>query len=87
MYGLGGWLADHGSLSAAFFLSTILPGVGILVVAYGVAENPNATFALGKSWRQFWQAARQPGLRRLLGVIVLLKVSPLPVDYIYQRIS
>ncbi len=85
MYGFGGWLADHVSLSAAFFLSTILPGVGILVVTYGVAEKPNAVFALGTSWRQFWQAARQPELRRLLGVILLLKVSPLPVDYIYQR--
>lgn len=85
MYGFGGWLADHASLGTALLLSTILPGIGILVVAYGLHEPPNASFALGKSWRQFWQAAQQPGLRRVLGLIVLIKLGPIPVDYVYQR--
>jgi predicted MFS family arabinose efflux permease len=84
MYGLGGWLADRASLSTAFFLSTIMPGVG-LVVACTLREKPNATFTLGQSWRSFWQAATQPQLRQLVGLIALIRISPLPVDYIYQR--
>lgn len=85
MYGLGGWLAEHTPLSTVFLLSTILPGVGFIIVLSFFREQPNKSFTLGRSWQQFWQAAKQPNLRLMLGLILLLAISPTPVDYIYQR--
>ncbi|NEZ64955.1 hypothetical protein D0962_19550 [Leptolyngbyaceae cyanobacterium CCMR0082] len=85
MYGLGGWLAEHTPLSTVFLLSTIFPGIGFIAVLSFFPEQPNKTFTLGRSWQQFWQAAKQPNLKVMLGLILLLDISPTPVDYVYQR--
>jgi len=85
MYGLGGWLADQASLSTAFFLSTLFPGIGLVAVLWLLPEQPDKSFSLNQSWRKFGQAIKQPGLLQVLGLIVLLNISPVPVDYIYQR--
>ena len=85
MYSLGGWLAEHTPLSTVFFLSTVLPAVGFVAVLKFFPEQPNKAFTLGRNWQQFWQATKQPNLRLMLGIILLLDINPSPVDYVYQR--
>lgn len=85
MYGLGGWLADHASLSAAFFLSTLLPLAGLGWILRYIPEQRDFSITLRQNWRQFWRGLQQPQLRSILLLIVLLQISPLPVDYFYQR--
>ncbi|MBD2230495.1 MFS transporter [Phormidium tenue] len=84
MFLAGGWLADHVALRTIFWLSTLLPGVALGLVVWKLPERPDATQRLRASWQQFCRALRQPYLRRVIGLVVVLQISPLPVDYLYQ---
>lgn len=84
MFLAGGWLADHVALPTIFWLSTLLPGAALVLVVWKLPEKPDATQRLRASWQQFRQALRQPDLRRVIGLVVVLQISPLPVDYLYQ---
>lgn len=84
MFLAGGWLADHAALPTTFWLSTLLPGFSLVLVIWKLPEKPDSTQRLRASWQQFYRALGQPQLRRLIGLVVVLQISPLPVDYLYQ---
>jgi hypothetical protein len=84
MFLCGGWLADHASLATAFGLSMMLPAMGGLVVAYQLPQSADGAARLRQSWSTFWQALHQPSVRSVLGIVLLLSLSPTPVDYWYQ---
>ncbi|WOD38082.1 hypothetical protein [Nodosilinea sp. E11] len=84
MFLAGGWLADRVALSQVFWLSTLLPGVALLLVVWQLPEQPAPNPGLRVRWPQFSQALRQPELLRVMGLVAVLQLGPLPVDYLYQ---
>lgn len=81
----GGWLADKFTISIVFLLSIATPAIGFLSVFILLKEKPNSSVTFIESWYQFLQVFRKLELRQILFLILLIKISPIPIDYIYQR--
>lgn len=80
----GGWLADRIPLHQVFGLSAVIPAIALLLVAWKLPETSGDRPGQQASWRRLRNALRQPDLRRVLGLVVLIHLSPLPIDYLYQ---
>ena len=82
---LGGWSADHLSLARVFFLSALLPVVALGWILLNYSEERDFSVTLRQSWQQFLRGLRQSELGSLLWLVILLQISPSPLDYPYQR--
>ena len=82
---LGGWSADHLSLSLVFFLSALLPAIALGWILLNYSEERDSSITLRQNWQQFWRGLRQPELSSLVWLVILLQISPSPIDYPYQR--
>ncbi|MGF1517174.1 MAG: MFS transporter [Nodosilinea sp.] len=72
MFLVGGWLADHIPLHQVFGLSTLIPGVALLLVVGKLPETSGDRPRQQASWRRLRNALGQADLRRVLGLVVLL---------------
>jgi len=82
---LGGWAADHLSLSLVFFLSALLPVVALGWILLNYSEERDFSITLRQNWQQFLRGLRQSKLSSLFWLVILLQISPSPLDYPYQR--
>ena len=82
---LGGWSADHLSLARVFFLSALLPVVALGWILLNYSEERDFSVTLRQSWQQFLRGFRQSELSSLVWLVILLQISPMPLDYPYQR--
>ncbi len=84
MFWGGGWLADRIPLNQVFGLSMVVPSLALLLVAWKLPETLDDCPRQQTSWRRLYTSLGQADLRAVLGLVVLLHLSPLPVDYLYQ---
>jgi MFS family permease len=87
MYWLGGWLADHASLSVVLGLSAIAPGLGLMIIASRFVEPTvhQAKPSLRMAWRALVGQLRSRASLMLISFIVLLGIRPIPPAYFYGK--
>lgn len=85
MYLMGGWLADHTSLSTAFFASAIIPCFGLTVVAQFLNEpSGQQSIPIRQNLNTLKQAIQSARSLAILVLVVCLGLAPKLPMYIYQ---